>query len=131
MPTKERAPSPAMMRAMLEAYVERINAGDRDGVIALFAPDAVIEDPVGSPPKKGAEIAAWFADTVAFGTQIQPVAPIRGSHGDEAVLVFDVRFTPPGGQRLLIRSADVCRFDSQGKITSLRGYWGPEDMEPA
>lgn len=131
MSEKKGAPSPEMMRATLDAYVERINAGDSEGVTALFAPDAVIEDPVGSPPKRGEEIAAWFADTIAFDTQIQPVAPIRGSHGNEAVLVFEVRFTPPDGQRLLIRSADVCRFDSQGRITSLRGFWGPGDVSPA
>lgn len=124
-------PNQAHMRAALQAYVDRINAGDRDGVLALFASHAVIEDPVGSPPKTGEEIRAWFSDTIAFDTHIRPVAPIRGSHANAAALVFDVTFQPPEGPRLLIRSLDVCTFDGEGKITSLKAYWGPEDMEPA
>jgi len=127
----ERAPSQALMRAGLEAYVAGINSGDEKAVLALFAPGAVIEDPVGSPPKTGDEIAAWFADTVAFETRIEPVAPIRGSHADAAALVFDVTFQPPEGPRLLIRSLDVCTFDAEGRITSLRAYWGPDDVSAA
>lgn len=117
------------MKAGLQAYVDRINAGDTEGVTALFAPDATIEDPVGSPLKRGADIAAWFRDTVAFNTRITPVAPIRGSHGSEAALAFEVEFTPPGERRMRIRSIDVCCFDEQGRITSLRGFWGPSDLE--
>ncbi|HWV13671.1 MAG TPA: nuclear transport factor 2 family protein [Sphingobium sp.] len=125
------APDQDRMRQALQAYVDRINAGDRDGVLALFAPDAVIEDPLGSPPKKGAEIETWFSDTIAFGTHIRPVAPIRGSHANAAALVFEVTFQPPEGPRLLIRSLDVCTFDAEGRIISLIAYWGPDDVEPA
>jgi len=124
-------PSQSAMRAALNAYVSRINDGDRDGVIALFAPDAFIEDPVGTPVKRGEEIAAWFSDTIAFRTHITPVAPIRGSHANAAALVFDVTFQPPEGPRLLIRSLDICTFDAQGLITSLKAYWGPDDIAPA
>lgn len=130
-PRQAHAPTQSAMRAALNAYVSRINDGDRDGVIALFAPDACIEDPVGTPVKRGEEIAAWFSDTIAFRTHITPVAPIRGSHSNAAALVFDVTFQPPEGPRLLIRSLDVCTFDAQGLITSLKAYWGPEDIGPA
>lgn len=124
-------PGEAAMKAALQAYCDRINAGDAEGVLALFAPGAVIEDPIGIPPKTGADLPRWFADTVAFGTRITPVAPPRGSHGNEALLVFDVEFTPPGGERLRIRSADACTFDAAGRITALRAYWGPDDLAPA
>jgi steroid Delta-isomerase len=123
--------SEAAMKATLQAYVDRTNAGDADGLLALFAADAIIEDPVGTPVKRGEEIAAWFRDSAAFATRIMPVAPMRGSHSNEAALVFDVEFTPPGGPRTLIRSLDVCTFDEQARITSLRAFWGPGDVEPA
>jgi len=122
-------PAQAVMKAGLQAYIDRMNAGDAAGLVALFAPDATIEDPVGTPPKRGSEIAAWFADSVAFGARIIPVAPIRGSHGNEAALVFEVTFEPPGGARTRIRSVDVCRFDEAGLITSLRAFWGVDDVE--
>lgn len=124
-------PDQATMKAALQAYVDRTNAGDAAGLVALFAPGAVIEDPVGTPLKSGAEIVQWFADTVAFDARIFPVAPIRGSHANEAALVFHVEFTPPGGERLRIHSLDVCTFNAAGLITSLRAWWGPDDVEPA
>jgi steroid Delta-isomerase len=127
----EDQPGQAAMKATLQAYVDRINAGDAAGVTALFAPDAVIEDPIGSEPKTGEAISAWFADTVAYRTHITSVVPHRGSHGNEALLVFDVEFSPPDGGRLRIRSADACTFDAQGRITSLRAFWGIDDVEPA
>lgn len=127
----ETVPSQAVMKAALQAYVDRTNSGDAAGLVALFAPDAVIEDPVGSPVKQHSEFAAWFADSVAFGARITPVAPVRGSHSNSAALVFDVEFTPPGGERLRIRSLDVCTFDPEGRITSLRAYWGLDDVVPA
>lgn len=123
------APSQEAMRAALQAYVAHINSGNRDGVVALFAPDAIIEDPVGSPPKRGEEIIAWFTDTIGFGTRIRPVAPIRGSHANAAAMVFEVSFQPPEGPPMLIRSLDVCTFDPAGRITSLKAYWGPDDVE--
>lgn len=124
-------PEQATMKAALQAYVDRINAGDAAGVVALFAPGATIEDPVGSPKKSGTEIVRWFEDTIAFDTRITPVAPIRGSHSNEAALMFEVEFTPPAGQRLRIRSLDVCSFDQSGLITNLRAYWGPDDIAPS
>jgi len=122
-------PAQAAMRAAMQAYADRINAGDLPGILALFAPGAVIEDPLGTTPKRGDDIPAWFADTVAFETRITPVAPIRGSHANAAALMFDVTFRPPGGPRMRIRSLDICHFDDDARIQRLQAYWGPEDME--
>ncbi|MBU6393006.1 MAG: nuclear transport factor 2 family protein [Sphingomonadales bacterium] len=124
-------PPQAVMRAALQSYVDRTNAGDAEGLVALFASDAEIEDPVGTPVKRAEDIPVWFRDSVAFGARITPVAPIRGSHANVAALVFDVEFTPPGGERLRIRTLDVCTFNADGLITSLRAYWGPDDVGPA
>lgn len=121
--------APALMRQTLEAYVEYINTAQMDALLALFTPDAVIEDPVGTPPKTGRAITDWFADTIAFGAHIRPTASIRGSHANAAALIFEVSFRSPDGQRTLIRSLDVCTFNPDGLITSLKAYWGTEDVE--
>jgi steroid delta-isomerase len=96
-------PTRDAMEATLNAYVDRVNAGDAEGVLALFAPGAVIEDPIGSPAKSGEDLPQWFADAAAFATRITPVAPIRGSHADEALLIFDVEFTPPQSAKKIRR----------------------------
>ena len=41
------------MVAAVEAYVTSYNRADLDGVCAVFAEDAVVEDPVGTPPRVG------------------------------------------------------------------------------
>jgi steroid Delta-isomerase len=122
-------PSQATMKAALRAYVDRTNAGDAAGLVALFSADATIEDPVGTPLKHAGDFAAWFGDSVAFGARITPVTEMRGSHGNAAALVFEVQFTPPGGPPTRIRSLDVCTFDAEARITSLKAYWGPDDVE--
>jgi steroid delta-isomerase len=120
-------PSQAQMKAALQAYIDSFNAGGADAIMALFAEDAVIEDPVGSPLKSRAEFEAFIRDGVAFGARLALSAPIRGSHGNSAAMVFTVTFTQ-GGKRFTTNSADIMTFDDDGKIVRMNGYWGPEDV---
>jgi len=121
-------PSQAAMKAALKAYVDGLNAGDADAVIALFAPDAEIEDPVGTPVKRGSEIEAWFRRAVEMRARLELAGPIRGSHGRAAAMAFTVT-TRFEGQVIATRSVDAVRFDDAGRITRLEGYWGPDDVE--
>jgi steroid delta-isomerase len=43
-------------------------------------------------------------------------------------MAFDVRLEMPQGPAL-IRVIDVMRFDSEGKIASMRAFWGLSDMQ--
>ncbi|ARS25808.1 nuclear transport factor 2 family protein [Sphingomonas sp. KC8] len=112
--------SQGAMKAALQAYVDGINRGDAQAVIALFADDAVIEDPVGTPPKRGREIIDWFHQAVAMGAHLVPIGPPRGSHGNAAALAFIVT-TDWEGERTSIHSLDTCLFDGMGKIVELKG----------
>lgn len=49
------------IRSTVEQYVARFS-DDRDGWLALWAPDATMEDPVGSPVRHGVEAIAEFYD---------------------------------------------------------------------
>lgn len=112
----------------MQAYVDGLNRGDAEAVIALFAADAVIEDPVGTGPKRGQAIRDWFQQAVAMKAQLVLATPIRGSHGHSAAMAFTVT-TEWEGRRASIRSLDVCTFDEAGRITRLEGYWGSDDVE--
>ena len=50
-------------RAAMQAYIDTMNAGDLAGVVKLYAPDATVEDPVGSGKilRGHAEIEAFYA----------------------------------------------------------------------
>lgn len=116
------------MKVAMQSYVDGLNRGDAEAVIALFAEDAVIEDPVGTTPKRGEEIRKWFHKAVAMKAQLVLATPIRGSHGNAAAMAFRVT-TEWEGLRTSIRSLDVCIFNEAGRIARLEGYWGPDDVE--
>jgi steroid delta-isomerase len=120
-------PTQAQMKAALQAYIDGFNADDADAIMALFADDAVIEDPVGSPLKSRAEFEAFIRQGVKFGARLALAAPIRGSHGNHAAMVFTVTFVQDGA-RYTTNSTDVMAFDDVGKITRMDGFWGPGDV---
>ena len=46
-------PSQETMKAAMQAYIDAFNRADTAAILALYAPDATVEDPVGSPVKHG------------------------------------------------------------------------------
>jgi len=120
-------PTQAHMKAALQAYIDGFNADDADAIMALFADNAVIEDPVGSPLKSRAEFDAFIRQGVRFGARLKLAAPIRGSHGNHAAMVFTVTYVQ-AGVRYTTNSMDVMTFDEAGKIIRMDGFWGPSDV---
>ena len=41
------------MTEVVQRYVAALNEGDLEGIVALYAADATVEDPVGSEPQRG------------------------------------------------------------------------------
>jgi steroid Delta-isomerase len=64
---------------------------------------------------------------VKFGARLKLAAPIRGSHGNHAAMVFTVTFVQ-NEVRYTTNSTDVMTFDAAGKVTRMEGYWGPGDV---
>lgn len=117
-------PTPEQMEAAVHEYLRALNASDLDGVVALFAEDATVEDPVGSPLKRGiAEIRAFYAGSVALQLAVALEGQVRVA-GNEAVFPFSVSFSYEG-RATTIRPIDVFRFDETGKIVSMRAFFGP------
>ena len=119
MPTQDH------MKQALQTYVDAFNAGDPQAIVALYADDAVIEDPVGKPPIAGAAaIGEFYTNAIAGGAKLTLDGPIRGSHGDRAAMAFTVDV--PG---MRIRAIDVMVFNADGKIVRMDAHWGPDDIE--
>lgn len=116
------------MKEGMQAYIDTFNRADAAAIAGLYADDATVEDPVGSPLKKGkAEILAFYQFAVQTGAKLKLAAPIRGSHGNSAAMAFDVELNMPQG-RMVIQVIDVMTFNDEGKFTSMRAFWGPGDM---
>ncbi|MCX7056443.1 MAG: nuclear transport factor 2 family protein [Proteobacteria bacterium] len=117
-------PTSIVMKGAMQAYIDAFNAGDAAAVAALFADEATIEDPVGGQIRTGkAVILEFYEQNVARGFKLVLDAPIRGSHGNAAAMAF----TATDGV-IQVRVIDVMSFDEAGKFTSMRAYFGPEDI---
>ncbi|MGY1814087.1 nuclear transport factor 2 family protein [Blastococcus sp. SYSU D00820] len=120
-------PSTEEIRATVEAYLAGVAGGTAADIAVLYAEDATVEDPVGSPVKNGrAEIEAFYATVAAAPQRATSLQRLRIA-GDTAAFAFTVRITTPDGG-MEFTPIDVMTFDEQARITSMRAIWGPQDM---
>lgn len=110
--------------------MEAVEAADRDGWLALFADDAVVEDPIGpSPlhptgePRRGRAAIAEFYDTVIAVGRI--AFDIRESYaaGNEVANVGTITITFPDGTRSIVDGVYTYRIDDAGNLVALRAFW--------
>lgn len=123
-------PDALQMQSAVQSYVDCYNRGDLDGVVGLFAPDATVEDPVGSPIKTGRdEIREFFGAGIAMGAQLALDGPVR-CVADQAAFAFHVTLDWEG-QETRIDVIDLFRFNDDGKVAEMRAFFGPDNMGPA
>ena len=111
-------------RAKVEQYLDLIGTGTAAQIMEMYGPDPVLEDPVGSEPKRGREeIGAFYA---SFET-LETSAELREFHaaGDAAAFAFDV-LTKFGEATTRISVIEVMHFDDGGLISHMKAYWSPE-----
>ena len=124
-------PDPDAIRKTVATYMERFTANDRDGWLDLFAENAWIEDPVGTPRRNGKdEIGAFWDETHSLPDSVALVPlGILTVIGREAI--FTMQALPVvGGQTYALDIIDLMTFDDAGKITTMRAFFDPATMRP-
>lgn len=115
-----------------------VAAKDREGWLDIFAPDGVVEDPIGPSPfdpegrgHRGREaIAAFYDNVIASSERIDFDIEESVLCGDEAAAVGTIRTTLAGGKHVAVtRCIFTYRADSQGRLAALRSYWEVDKME--
>ena len=109
-------------------YLELIGTGTADEIVALFADDATVEDPVGSEPYVGLQAIRGFFSTLESLERETELVSLRVC-GHEAAFQFVITFNA-GNSRMCLSPIDTMAFDSDGKITSVRSYFSPSDVTP-
>jgi steroid Delta-isomerase len=109
-----------------------VRAKDRAGWLSLFAPDAVVQDPVGPSPfdatgagHRGAAAIAAFYDTVIAPNELITFE-IEHSYlcGDEVADVGVIRTVLPGGTHAaIVHGVYTYRRNGTGQIAALRAFW--------
>jgi steroid delta-isomerase len=124
-------PDAAVMRATVERYVERHTAGDIDGIVACFTPDASAEDPIGSPPHVGTEaLRGFFEGTHAMADRLElKITGLIRVAGDFAAFPMQAISTI-GDMTLVVEIIDVMTFAEDGRISDMKAYWAMEDAYP-
>jgi len=121
------AVTPERIRAVVEQYVELVGRGAADEIAALYADGASVEDPVGSEPLTTREQIQKFYANLSGAEVSTRLIDVRIA-GNEAVFHFEVA-TRAGDASYTVAPFDVMSFDEQGRITSMRAFWSPEDMK--
>ena len=118
----------AAIRATIERYAERHTAGDIDGIVACFAADAHIEDPVGSSAHIGTEaIRAFFTSTheLCDRLELTLTGPVRVA-GHSAAFPMMAR-SHIATMVMEIDIIDVMTFDDDAKVSEMYAYWNMDD----
>jgi ketosteroid isomerase-like protein len=115
-----------------------VAAKDRSAWLALFANDAVVQDPIGPSPldpggagHRGAAAIAAFYDTV-IATAERITFEIESSYlcGDEVADVGVIRTMLPGGRQVaVVRGVYTYRSNGDGKLAALRAFWEFDALE--
>lgn len=131
------APHPARDASL--ASMEAVEAGDRDRWLALFAPDAVVEDPIGPSPldpegrgHHGIEAIAAFWDTIIGPNQVRFRIDQSWAGGAEVANVGTITTTMADGTVVHTDGVFTYRVDDEGRVVALRAYWEMDRirMEP-
>ena len=128
---KKAAPKPvapsltaAEKRAIVERYISAYNGRDTAAILALYAPKATMEDPIGLPPAVGPKaIAGLYQMGFDMGVTIALDGEVRLAGN---AVAFPLVASSPTSKLHVI---DVFDFDRSGKIAQMRAYWGPDNLE--
>ena len=120
-------PTPEQMEAAVHAYVDAFAKGDPALAAAIFADDAVVEDPIGTPPKVGkAAILEFYTQSMATGATLHLQGPVRVAAAHTA-FAMQVRLNWDG-KDMAIDVIDTFAFDEAGKVKLMQAYFGPGNM---
>ena len=107
-----------------------VRARDKDAWLALFAPEGIVEDPIGpsvfDPEGTGHRgrdaIAAFWDKAIAATEEIEFLFDDSFACGNEVAFTGTIR-SHIGGQVLDAEGVFTYRVDDDGKILALRAFW--------
>ncbi|MFF1374645.1 nuclear transport factor 2 family protein [Streptomyces sp. NPDC058308] len=130
-----------------QEHSRRVNSGDLDAIVELYAPDAVLEDPVGHPPVTGHDaLRAHYERLLSARVREEAAEPVAGQDAAHALIqvasVMDYLpmgplyaergwLKAPGAPetaRIHRTAMLVIRMDASGLVRHLKSYWGTSDL---
>ena len=114
------------IREVVEQYVALVGTGTADQIVALYAEDATVEDPIGSDVRTGhAAIREFYATLEGLEQETRLITARIGA--GEVAFHFEI-VTKAGGATYTLSPIDVMTFDDDGLVTTMRAFWSDADM---
>ena len=115
---------PSEKIAMVHKYVAAFDQQDMNLIREIYSVDARVEDPVGTEVHDGIDaVCAFYEGALASGARLALTGEPRCS-GNAVAFPFQVQM--PG---VIIDVIDIFEFDHEGKVNSMKAYWGPDNMK--
>lgn len=114
------------IRTTVQRYLDLVAKGTAAEIVALFAPDATLEDPVGGEALVGHEAIRGFYASIE-GLEIETTLLTLRACAGHAAFHFEI-VTDAGGMKYRMAPLEVMTFDDAGLITSMRAFWSDEDL---
>lgn len=112
-----------VLQKAVAQYIEAFDKGDLNIIANLFAENATVEDPVGTPQHIGIEaIKAFYKSAFDMGVKLELNGKPRCA-GNSVAFSFDVVMTG-----MKISPIDVFELNADGKVQSMKAYWSADNM---
>ena len=120
-------PSAEHITQTVHRYLELVGEGRADDVVALYADDATVEDPVGSDVHIGRNAIRGFYGNIESVKSRGEIVTLRAL-GHEAAYFWRLVVDLGEGGKMSIEIISTMSFDDEGKISAMKAYWGPENI---
>jgi steroid delta-isomerase len=110
----------------VQRYLEFAAQARVDDIVDLYADDGTVEDPVGSEVHIGSEAIRRFYGSLPTEGASADVVTVRAL-GHEAAFFWALNIDL-GGSKMRIEIISVMTFNDDGKIASMKAYWGPDNV---
>jgi len=125
-------PSAEEIQQVYDRYMDALVRHDLDGVMAMFAPHAVLHDPVDGPVREGLEAIREFFGAGINGIRACRLAcPVHISADCRHAAASAYSEVELGGGISIFETTDVLTFDDDGKVLTMTAYYGPTNIRPA
>lgn len=112
------------METVLEDVFNKFSSFDAQGAVSHFAPDATLEDPVGTPALQGTQaITTYLQSFPTLFSQIKVHSLDITVCGQEAAVKWRLRFKTNTGKVFFLDGVGIFKFNEQGKIESEREFF--------
>ncbi len=126
-PNRPRGPVAELITQTVNRYLELVAEARVDDIAELYADDATVEDPVGGEVHIGRQAIRGFYASVLGAKAETDVVTLRAL-GHEAAFLWGSTMDLGEGGKIRVEIISTMAFDAEGRIASMKAYWGPENI---